>query len=385
VRAGAGAAAASGLVFVLPALLVWVATSEATVSWTTSLGTGAALWLLASGAHLRVGGAEVTVVPLLFLGCAVLAGAWSARRAVHAEAAARTVRLHRDLLHGPLAAGLAAWAGGYAATAVGWSLLALLGAARPVLWTLVAPVVVVPLLAALLAGRRVVHDRPELAGPALRRPAVLPEAVLRGLRPGAEGALALLAVGVACCVALVVVHLHRVTHLQGELSPGLVGGLVLVLAQLAVLPNLGLWAVSFAAGTGFSAVEGASATWTGTRTSLLPMVPVLGALPEPGAFPGWVPLVVLVPVAVGAVVAWRALRSVARLSGARTKLLVTGTAVATTACAVGVLDAVGGGSLGSARLADIGAPAGSMALALLVELALGAVLVLAWDRWRLRG
>ena len=134
---------------------------------------------------------------------------------------------------------------------------------------------------------------------------------------------------------------------------------MLVLAQAVVLPNLGLWAVSFMAGTGFSAVEGASATWTGSRTSLMPMVPVLGALPQPGAFPGWVPLVVPLPVVVGVLrrVALPALRGPA-LARARTKLLVTGTAVATTAAGVGLLDALGGASLGSDRLAGIGAPAG---------------------------
>ena len=52
--------------------------------------------------------------------------------------------------------------------------------------------------------------------------------------------------------------------------------------------------------------------------------------------------------------------------------------------AIGLLDVLGGGSLGTARLSDIGAPAGAMTLALLVELGLGAALVLLWDRWKLR-
>ena len=65
--AGALAAAGSATVFVLPALLVWVAASESTVSWTSSLGVGASLWLLAGGAHLTVGATHLTVVPLLAL------------------------------------------------------------------------------------------------------------------------------------------------------------------------------------------------------------------------------------------------------------------------------------------------------------------------------
>ncbi|MEO5980876.1 MAG: DUF6350 family protein [Pedococcus sp.] len=382
--AGAGAASASALVFVLPALLVWVAASESTVAWTTSLGVGASLWLLGAGARLTLGGTTVTVVPLLFLALAVVGGAWAAVRAVRDSAADRTVTLASDLVHRPLAFGLAAWALGYAAAAALWATVAVVAGPRPVLWTLVGPVLLVPVASALLALVHHLRRRPELAADRLRRPAWLPDAVRRGLRPGVEGAAALLGAGVLVCIGLVVFHFGNVSNLQRELAPGVVGGVVLALAQLLVLPNLGLWAVSFMAGTGFSAVEGASATWTGSRTSLLPMVPVFGALPEPGAFPGWLPAVVLVPVAIGAFVGWRALRSVARLSTERTKLTVAGVGVVVAAGLVGLLDLLGGASLGQARLSCIGAPAGAMAIALLVELAVGAGLVLAWDRWKLR-
>ncbi|KRE57005.1 hypothetical protein ASG70_00750 [Phycicoccus sp. Soil748] len=382
--AGAGAASASALAFVLPALLVWVAASQSTVEWTTALGVGAGLWLLGGGAHLTLGGTPVTVVPLLFLALAVVGGAWAARRAVRETTEDRTVTLAGDVLHRPLALATGAWTVGYAVAAALWAVVAFAAGPEPVLWTLVLPVVVVPVAAAALALRRCVRARPELAGPRLSRPPWLPDVVRRALRPGVEGAVGLVGAGLVACTVLLVLHWGRVTHLQGELAPGLVGGAVLSLAQLLVLPNLGLWAVSFMAGTGFSAVEGASATWTGSRTSLMPMVPVLGALPEPGAFAGIVPAVVLVPVAVGAFVGWRSLRSVARLSRTRTKLLVTGTAVALAAGLLGLLDVLAGSSLGAARLSSIGAPAGAMTLALLVELAIGAGLVLLWDRWKLR-
>lgn len=382
--AGAGAASASALVFVLPALLVWVAATESTVAWTTSLGVGASLWLLATGAHLTLGGTTVSVVPLLFLALAVVGGAWAAARAVRDSAEDRTLTLLGDLLHRPLAGGLAAWTLGYAAAAALWAGVAFVAGPRPVLWTLLGPVLLVPVASALLALVHLLRRRPELAGERLRRPVWLPDAVRRGLRPGLEGAAALLGVGVLACVGFVVLRFGNVSNLQAELAPGIVGGVVLGLAQLLVLPNLGLWAVSFLAGTGFSAVEGASATWTGSRTSLLPMVPVFGALPEPGAFPGWLPAVVLVPVAIGVFVGWRSLRSVARLSTERTKLTVAGVAVASAAGLIGLLDLLAGASLGQARLSSIGAPAGAMTLALLVELAAGAALVLAWDRWKLR-
>lgn len=382
--AGAGAAAVSASVFVLPALLVWVAASESTVSWTSSLGAGAALWLVGGGAHLTISGATLSVVPLLFLLLMVAGGTLAAMRATRPAAEARTIRWRRDLLHGSLALGLTAWVLGYAACASLWAVVAYLAGPHPVLWTLVLPVIGMPVLCAALALARMASQRPELIGPALRRPAWLPDAVRRGVRPGVEGAAVLLALGLVVVVVLVVLHFPRVSHLQGELVPGLVGGTVLALAQVLIAPNLALWAVSFAAGTGFSAVEGASATWTGSRTSLLPLVPVFGALPEPGAFPGWLPAVVLVPVAVGGFVGWRALRAVARLSTLRTKATTVGVAVFVAAAGLGLLDAIGGGSLGLARLADIGAPAGAMTLALLLEMGLGAGLVLLWDRWKLR-
>lgn len=382
--AGALAAAGSATVFVLPALLVWVAASESTVTWTSSLGVGASLWLLAGGAHLAVGGTHLTVVPLLALALNVAVGAWAATRAARETADARTIRLARDLLHRPLGAALLAWATGYAACALLWVAVAYLAGPHPVVWTLVFPVLVVPVVSVLLALQRLLKGRPELAGPGLTRPAWLPEAVRRALRPGLEGAGVLLGAGTVICLVLLVLRFSEVRHLQAELAPGVIGGVALTLAQVAVLPNLALWAVSFVAGTGFSAVEGASATWTGSRTSLMPMVPAFGALPQPGAFPGFLPVVVLLPVAVGALVGWRSLRAVARLSTERTKLTVAGTSVVVAAGAIGLLDVLGGGSLGRARLSDIGAPAGAMTLALLVELGLGAAIVLVWDRWKLR-
>jgi hypothetical protein len=382
--AGAGAAAASACAVVLPALVVWVASPQSSVSWTASLGVGASLWLLGTGAHLHVGSAEITVVPLLFLALAVAGAAWAAVRAARTAADDRTVRLVADLVHGRLAHVLGAWTVGYAACAALWAVVASAAGPRPGLLSLLLPVVLVPVSAALLALGWLVRRRPELLGARARRPDWVPGALHRGLRPGIEGAVTLLALGTVTCLCLVVLHFDRVSHLQGQLEPGVVGGVVLSLAQLLVLPNVALWAVSFMAGTGFSAVEGASATWTGSRTTLLPMVPGFGALPEPGAFPGYLPLLVLVPVGVGAIVGWRSLKAVARLSTARTKLSVAAAAVVVAAGAIGLLDVVAGSSLGMRRMSSIGAPAGWLTLALLVELGVGAGLVLAWDRWKLR-
>ena len=383
--AGAGTALASSLLVVLPALISWVASPKSTVPWTDALGVGASLWLLAGGSWLRAGTSSIAFVPLLLFAVVVAVATWGAGRTAADAADERAPGTHRwGLLPRAVVRALGLWAGGYAVCAGLWAGAAAAAAPRPQVLGLGLPLVVVPAVAVAAAAFRLSSRHPELAGPRWRRPDVVPDFVRRALRPAATGAATMVAVGMALVVLLVVLRFSHVAHLHSELAPGLVGSIVLTLAQVLCLPNVGLWAVSFVAGTGFSVVEGASTTWTGSRSGLMPMVPALGALPDPGAFPGWLPALALLPVGVGALIGWRSLRSLALLSTTRTKLLVTGTAVALAAGAVGLLDAVAGGSLGGARLSDIGAPAGPMALALLAEFSLGAALVLVWDRWRLR-
>lgn len=78
--AGAGAALASALVIVLPALIAWVASPQSTVPWTDALGVGASLWLLSGGSWLRAGSASIAFVPLLMFAALVAGAAWGAWR-----------------------------------------------------------------------------------------------------------------------------------------------------------------------------------------------------------------------------------------------------------------------------------------------------------------
>ena len=156
----------------------------------------------------------------------------------------------------------------------------------------------------------------------------------------------LLATGLVVVIGLVALSWDQVTTISAAVAAGGVGGIVLALAQVAALPNLALWVVSFLAGPGFRVVEGGPVTWSGSEGGLLPMVPVLAALPQPGDFPWFTALSVLVVVAVGAFVARRALAEVARLSRLRTKLAVALSACTVTALALAALDLVAGGSVG---------------------------------------
>ena len=369
------------VVVVAPVALAWlVEPLSAGDGWQVA-GTGAALWLLVSGAHLAIGEVTISLVPLL--GLALLVGvAWLGAREAMVDVSTDG-EYWRGTLPRPLAAALGAWWAGYALAAAGAVGLSVAGPFRVTPVSLVLPVVVVPFLALVLALRPVAQDDPDVLGPRLGF-AWLPETVRRAVRPGLVGAGVLLGVGVAVVLTMVALSWTQVTTISTAVAAGGLGGVVLALAQVASLPNLALWAVSFMAGPGFRVVEGGSVSWSGSKGGLLPMVPVLAALPQPGDFPWFTVLSVLVVVGVGAFVARRALAEVARLSRLRTKLAVALSACAVTAFTLAVLDFVAGGSAGQFRLSAVGAPTGRLFLALLVELGIGALVVVVRDAWRLR-
>ena len=369
------------VVVVAPVVLAWLVEPLATGDGWQAAGTGAALWLLVSGAHLAFGEVTISLVPLLGLALLV-AVAWLGAREAMVDVS--TDGEHwRGTLPRPLAATLAAWWAGYAVAVAGAVALATAGPFRATPLSLLLPLVVVPLLALALALRPVAHDDPDVLGARLGL-AWLPDTVRRSVRPGLLGAALLLGVGLVVVLAMVATSWNQVTTISTAVAAGGLGGVVLALAQVASLPNLALWAVSFMAGPGFRVVEGGSVSWSGSKGGLLPMVPVLAALPQPGGFPWFTALSVLVVVAVGAFVARRALAEVARLSRLRTKLAVALSACTVAALALAVLDLVAGGSAGQFRLSAVGAPTGRLFLALLLELAIGALAVVVRDAWRLR-
>lgn len=372
---------ASLAVVLAPVVMAWLVEPLATGTAWDAVGTGAALWLLTSGAQLTAGSAVISLVPLLGVAVLVLLARYGAREAM--------VDVSTDgdhwlgLLPRPLTAALGAWWTGYAGV-VGLAVaLASSGPFDVGPVTLVVPVALVPLAAIVLALRPVVLEDPEVLGRRAGLPWV-PDAVRRGIRPGLAGVAMLLGVGALVVLAMVGLAWAKVMTIFGAIGAGGLGGVLLVLAQVLSLPNLAIWAVSFLAGPGFQVVEGGAVTWSGAESGLLPMVPVLAAMPQPGAFPWVTRLSVLVVVVVGGFVARRALAEVARLSRLRTKLAVAASACATTALAVGALDVLAGGSVGQFRLSSVGVPAGWLVLALLGELLVGAVFVVLRDAWRLR-
>ncbi|MGL4176930.1 MAG: cell division protein PerM [Dermatophilaceae bacterium] len=379
---GAATALVSLLLVLGPAVLAVAIEPRATGPATEAAPVGAGLWLLAGGAHRAAAGGTVSVVPLLGVVVLVLVARAGARRGVVKADVGGAYSL--GLVPRGLGVALLGWWAGYALVTAAVAVLAARGPLVPAAESLLLPAVAVPIAGAALVVRRLVRDDPGVAGPALRRQ-VLPDVVRRALRPGLAGAGLLLGAGGVLVVATVAGGHDRVLAVHTALDAGPAGSLGLVSAQLAALPNLGLWAVSFLAGPGFQVVDGATVSWAGAESGLLPMVPVLAALPQPGPMP-WVvpPVSILVVLGAGAWVGRRALGTLARLSRMRSKLFATATACATTAGALGLLDLLAGGAIGRFRLAEIGPDAGALTGILFLELLAGAMLVVVRDVWRLR-
>jgi Family of unknown function (DUF6350) len=213
---------------------------------------------------------------------------------------------------------------------------------------------------------------PDLTGLLTAR---VPIHLRRAIRPGLWGALAVFGAGLVLVLVAIVMHLARIERLYDTLGADPVGMSLLSLGQVLVLPNVAIWAASWMAGPGFGFGEGTAITWSHSNPGLLPLIPGLGAVPDPGPLPAGLWLTVLVPVAAGALVGWRALHQVARLSTWQVKARTAAWACVVAASVLTLASALAGGSLGAARLGGVGAPSLAFGAAIMGELLIGATLV----------
>src|SRR5690606_28461412 len=133
----------------------------------------------------------------------------------------------------------------------------------------------------------------------------------------------------------------------------LVGTLTLTLAQLAALPNLMLWALGWMTGAGVT-VGTVHVAWVAATPGDLPLVPLLGALPEPGALPPGLWAMALVPLVAGGWIGYRCAGSTSRLSSWWTKAQITLASCAAVSLTVLVLSWLSTGGLTPGLLGTVG-------------------------------
>lgn len=187
--------------------------------------------------------------------------------------------------------------------------------------------------------------------------------------------LGLLGVGMAMTVVMLLVSMPAQSSLFGNLDPGITGGIVLTLVQLALLPLLAVWALVIVAGGTVGLGTSTSLSLDGAETGVMPALPMLGAVPGPGDFPGgaWVLLALpVIPIALGAV---RLVRDVEDLER-RDRITAWIAYPAVVVIGVLLLAGLSTGGIGEGRLVHLGPQMGSLLLPLvgLVVLATGGVI-----------
>jgi Family of unknown function (DUF6350) len=290
-----------------PLSVLWAAYYGFGIDWTIFWRASVDIWLLGHGvdlivtldptlaAALGVAGAEtafpLTIAALGFACVTILLGVRAGRRVGETR--------FRNL--GALVA-----IGTFGVLSLGATLSAVHPAVRPsiVQGTLIPTIVFTAGLAiGLLRTRRAAGDD---AGSSLRDWLNdWPPAALASVRQAFVGGAAV-ASGIAALAAILVavslvVNYAQIITLYEQLHGGALGGFVLTLGQLALLPNVIVWAAAWLVGPGFAIGTGSTIGPLATQVGPLPALPILGALPNGDFAFGFLGL--LVPVVVAFLVA----------------------------------------------------------------------------------
>ncbi|MDW4573533.1 DUF6350 family protein [Microbacterium sp. M3] len=126
-----------------------------------------------------------------------------------------------------------------------------------------------------------------------------PALIVRGTAVVVTG---LIGVGAAVAAVALFARAGQIVALFQAGDVDALGASVLTLAQLAYVPTLAVWGMSFVAGPGFAVGAGTAVSPAGTQVGVVPGLPALGAVPD--STTTWLLLLALLPVALGALAGW---------------------------------------------------------------------------------
>jgi hypothetical protein len=335
-----------------------------TASGDSTRGAGQAglvTWLLAHCSGVRTGTADVRAVPL---GLTLLLGCW-------AFASARRVRVGSRWRAGSAPASVSALAGGVLGFTIAYGgVVAGLAGVASLLGSDVDAARAVAVAAALAAGASAVG----LWGPrtmADRAQRTMPFALLAMLRGAAAGCLVMLIGTVVVFCAAVITSAGRFLDLTAALDLTWSGALMLFGTFLLALPNLLGLTGSVLLGPGFALGTGTKVTATSVTLGAVPSWPPLAALPGSGTTPVWAVALLVVPVLAGAAAGW--LGASCSVGGSWRQVCAGAGAGVLAGLVVGGWVLASGGAIGPGRMADVGAAASSVPLAV-ATLGAGALL-----------
>ncbi|HEX7352370.1 DUF6350 family protein [Brachybacterium sp.] len=382
VRGVLGALSSLGIalaVVVVPALAAQVAGSASSATALDAILLALGVLVLGHGGGIMVStgviDGPVTLTPFGLLLLLVLLSAVAMRRV------GRALRPVRDdgLLRAGALRDVGSSLGMYALVyAIGLAVLAGIGRsadAAPVVTSAVVSGLLVAVLGGLIGLLWSLRRDPTDAVPGVRVLDLLPAPYGDVARAALLAVTGLLGAGMALVVVLLVVSVPAQSALFDSLDPGIVGGLVLTLIQLALLPMVAVWALTVLLGGTVGVGTSTGISLDGAETGVLPALPLLGALPGPGDFPAVVWLLLLVPsvpVALGAV---HLVRDVADLD--RRDRITAWVAYPIVVIVVCLLVAgLSTGGIGDGRLVHLGPQMSTLALPLIGVVAVSTALVL---------
>lgn len=121
-------------------------------------------------------------------------------------------------------------------------------------------------------------------------------------RGGAVVVVGLVGAGAAVAAVALFARAGQMVALFQAGDVDALGATVITLAQLAYVPTLVVWGLSFVAGPGFAVGAGTAVSPADTQVGVVPGLPALGAVPE--STTTWLLLLALVPIALGALAGW---------------------------------------------------------------------------------
>ena len=336
---------------------------------------GAAAWLLAHGAGLDIGATTVTLMPL---GLTLLCVYATYRVGVRTAVRAAVRREPSDLRAVLTAAGILATV--YAVMALLTAVLAAEERAESDLLRALLGGFVLALLAGgggLLAGSgqgRALLGR----GPAWVRPVLA----------GAAGTVLLMFAAGSVLVAVSLIRdFGTAATVLSRLHADGPGGLMYTVVGMAFTPNAVLLGGAYLLGPGFAVGAGTVVSPAVVILGPVPAFPLLAALPDDGATPGWATALMGLPVLVAAlaVVLAARLRPVRRIEVGAMRGLGAGLLAA---ALLAVMVALAGGAAGPGRMSAVGAPVWSTFLAAAVSCGggglVGGAAASVWARRRTR-
>lgn len=368
------------VVLAVPTLLAWVADGRGTATFWQAVGVSIDLWALAHRAEVATPVAQVVLAPLLLTALPVLLCWYAARQVILSRPglAARVPHIGgwRSAWHALGGTDASVFVLAYLCAALAVAHTASFGIAPVRLLTLVPGAVMVPLAAVALVWwrdhRREEHQAVDAGMVWVRQRT--PVLVRRAVPPAVEVLVGLAAACFLLVLGLLLLRGERILTLYGSLDAGVVGTGALTLAQLAALPNLMVWALSWLAGAGLT-VGTVHVGWAHSTAGDLPMIPVLGALPEPGSLPPGMWAMAFVPVVAGAWIGYRSVEVTSRLSSWWSKAKIALTSCGVLGLSALLLGWLASGGLTPGRLGRIGVDPWLFAGLLTLEAAAGAVLV----------